>query len=78
MTAVIYKNEVEEALSQMEVILFGKSQELNTWTTVPRRISDVFCEAYYSGLVVEQSTILKRSYKLLQEKGYYYTHEENT
>lgn len=71
----IKKSQIDDSLKQMELSLFGKSMEDNKYTTVPRRIADVFCEAYYKNFYPPESVILKESYRLLQTKGYYYTEE---
>lgn len=68
-TDKIVKAEVHEALIKMERVLFdGKSSE----DTVPSRLEWVFTAAYIKNYYPPESEILIRSYKLLQEKGYYY------
>jgi hypothetical protein len=76
MTTVIYKNEVEEALIKMEVVLFNGRDNQNNLNMHPVfRFMAVFSEAYLRNYFPEESVLLRDSYKLLKEKGCYYTHE---
>ena len=71
----IEKEEVNRALVIMEEFLFGRSFEDNPHQPVPRRLSAVFTAAYVQDYRPPESIILLESYKLLQEKGYYYEEE---
>lgn len=73
MSVIVNKTEVEEVLNNAEIDLFGRvtSGEVS----VPMRLLSVFSEAYYQDYRPVEMKVLLESYKLLQDKGYYYTHE---
>ncbi len=70
---LIVKAEVHEALIKMERVLFsGRDSEDNPNSPVPIRMIWLFAAAYVQNHYPPESDILIRSYKLLQDKGYYY------
>ena len=71
----IIKQEVEHALEQMELKLFGRIQTDNPDRPNVIRMINVFAEAYYKNYYPLESVILRDSYTLLQSEGYYYTDE---
>lgn len=72
---IIKKSEVEAALCFMEIKMFGWACSDNPNTNVPIRMAWLFAAAYVKNYYPEESVILINSYKLLQEKGYYYNVE---
>jgi hypothetical protein len=73
MSNKILKQDVHEALIKMERTLFdGRDSEDNPNSPVPVRMAWLFAAAYVNNHYPPESEILIRSYKLLQEKGYYY------
>ena len=71
----ISKEEVDRALVIMEEFLFGRNSEDNPNQLVPLRLCWVFAAAYAKDYRPPESIVLLESYKLLQEKGYYYEEE---
>ena len=72
-TDKIVKTEVHEALIKMERVLFnGRDFEDTPNQPAPSRLAWVFAAAYVQNYYPPESEILIRSYKLLQDKGYYY------
>ena len=70
---IINKYDVEKALSAMELKLLGRTNEDNPNLPPVLRIMNVFTEAYFQNYYPEESVLLRESYRLLKEKGYYYT-----
>lgn len=69
----LVKSEVHEALVKMEQHLYsGRDNENNPNALVPLRLAWLFAAAYVQNSYPPESEILIRSYKLLQDKGYYY------
>ena len=66
------KAEVDEALKTFELRLFGRSNEGNPQLNPPIRMAVAFAEAYHTNTFPPESVILRQSYALLKEKGYYY------
>lgn len=72
---IIKKNEVEKALTVMELKLFGHDNQENPNLPPVLRIMNVFSEAYAQNYFPEESVLLRESYQLLKSKGYYYNEE---
>jgi hypothetical protein len=71
----ILKKDVDNALSAMELRLFGQTQEHNPNMPTVLRFLSLFAEAYHVNSYPEESILLRESYSLLKSKGYYYTEE---
>lgn len=73
MSELIKLSEVLDALASMEKKLFkGKSNVDNPHLPPSLRLMSVFAIAYVNNFYPPESELLIKSYKLLQEKGYYY------
>ena len=72
---IVRKSQVLNALISMEEDLFGRNDGNNLSVSLPLRLSWVFAAAYVKNYYPEESVVLIDSYRLLQEKGYYYNVE---
>lgn len=71
----IYRKDVLEVLTNLEKNVFGKSFEISD-LFITQRMQNLFTEMYLKDIRPPEVKLIKDSYNLLKDKGYYYTDEE--